>query len=164
MALLNKVWREGEFVPAGAEPGLTVGRDWRNATEIQVVQEIARQRFPYPNAEQPDFATHINVPSRSMGVRGRGGAMLFPDIVVVNSHTTEAQMLAEVETVRDLNEAPDLAEKWSAFCAAGPFYLFVPMSHLDRARTLLKSAKIKPAGLRAWRRMVGLGYTDTVNV
>lgn len=164
MALVNKAWREGEFVPPGAEPGLNLGKPWLNAVEQRAVEQIARQRFAYPTPSDPDLKTYANVPAHTLGVRTESGDMVFPDIVVVDSPTTEVRMVAEVETVRGLLESPDVAEKWRAFTGVGPFYLFVPMALLDVVRAKLKQAGVKPAGLRTWRHMAGMDYTDIVEV
>jgi hypothetical protein len=164
MALVNKMWREGEFVPPGAEPGLTRGFAWRDAVEIREVDQIARQRFRFPDATEPDLQTYTNLPERTVGVRDESGALVFPDIVVIDRRTTEAKMLAEVETARSLEETPDLVEKWRAFCSLGPLYLFVPMARLDEAKSLLSSAGVRPAGLRTWRHMAGMNFTDIVDV
>lgn len=164
MALLNKAWREGEFVPPGSEPGLTLGREWRNTGEERAVEQIAQQRFAYPTADQPALKTFVNIPQRQLGVRSASGDLLYPDIIVMDDRTTEVHLLAEVETVRSLQESPDLPEKWQAFAATGPFYLFVPLSCLDRARKQLKSLRSKPAALRTWRHMAGMNYTDVVEV
>jgi len=164
MALVNSAWREGEFVPAGAEPGLTRGFSWRNATEVRTASQVARQRFSYPAPNEPDWKTYTNVPDRTLGVRDGSGSLVFPDIVVIHSQTTEVQLVAEVETVRSLEEENDLGEKWRAFASVGPLYVFVPISHLDRARAKLHEAKVKLAGLRAWRYMAGMDFTDVVDV
>ncbi|MGI8551780.1 MAG: hypothetical protein ACR2PL_13490 [Dehalococcoidia bacterium] len=164
MALVNRAWREGQFVPPGGEPGLTNGRDWRDVIENRAVEQIAQQRFNYPSDAEPDLQTSTNLPERSLGVRSAVGDLLFPDIVVMNVRTTEVRMLAEVETERSLQKEADLVEKWQAFNAVGPFYLFVPTADLDNTRRLLKRAGIKPAGIRAWRHMAGMNYTDIVNV
>ena len=164
MALVNRVWRQGEFVPPDAEPGLTRGFAWRDATETREVGQIARQRFAYPDAKEPNLRTYTNLPDRTLGVRDRGGAMVFPDIVVIDARTTEVRMLAEIETVRSLEEVDDLAEKWRTFVGLGPLYLFVPMSHLDQARRILRENKLRPSGLRAWRYMAGMDFTDVVDV
>ncbi|MFI5461712.1 MAG: hypothetical protein ACHRXM_40525 [Isosphaerales bacterium] len=164
MALLNKVWRESEFVPSGAEPGLTKGFPWRDAVESRTVAQIARQRFGYPDASNPGLQTYVNLPDRSLGVRDTTGSMVYPDIVVVDSRTTEVRILAEVETVRSLEDAADLMEKWKAFSRLGPLYLFIPMSRLDEARSRLKTAGVRPAALRAWRYMAGMDFTDIVEL
>jgi hypothetical protein len=164
MALLNKAWREGEFVPPGAEPGLTEGSSWRDAVELRAVTQIAATRFNFPSAGDPDLRTAVNIPERQLGVRGSSGDLLFPDIVVMDTRTTEVRMVAEVETVRSLHDAPDLPEKWQAFLSVSPFYLFVPMSEIEATRARLKLARLKPTGLRAWRHMAGLDFTDVVDV
>lgn len=164
MALVNKAWREGEFVPPGAEPGLTIGRPWREAVEIRAVTQIAQSRFNFPSAAEPDLKTSVNVSEHRLAVRTSSGDLLFPDIVVMDNRTTEVQMVAEVETVRSLQESSDLTEKWRAFIGAGPFYLFVPTSEISATKAKLKQAKLKPAGLRAWRHMAGMDYTDIVEV
>jgi hypothetical protein len=164
MAIDNKAWRQGEFVPPGAEPGLTRGFAWRNAIEAREVAQIARQRFAYPNDAEPTLRTYTNVPERTLGIRDDTGALLFPDIVVVDGRTTEVKLLGEVETTRSLNEEADLEEKWRTFASLGPLYLFVPMALLDSARRRLKKAGVRLAGLRAWRYMAGMDFTDIVDV
>jgi hypothetical protein len=164
MAISNKVWREGEFVPQASEPGLTVGFAWRDAVEVQAVKQIAGQRFPLPSVGEPNLQTYINLPDRSLGIRAEGGSMVFPDIVVIDSPTTEVNMIAEVETVRSLGDGADVVEKWRTFCSLGPLYLFVPLAHLDKARALLRENKVRLAGLRTWRHMAGMDFTDIVDI
>lgn len=163
MALVNKAWREGELVPPGSEPGLNASMPWRNATEEKVVAQIAQQRFGYPNGERPDLKTYVNMPDRKLGVRADPGGVVFPDIVVVDAQSLDVRMLAEVETVRSL-QAADVIEKWRAFAGLGPLFLFIPMATLEQARGMLKRAKLKPAGLRTWRHMAGMDYTDVIDV
>lgn len=160
MALVNKVWRESRFVPPGDEPGLTTGREFAENQQLRAITEIAQARFPYPNREHPDFKTYQNQPDHTVGIRV-GGELLFPDIVVMNSSTTEVEIVAEVETARSLR-LEDVVEKWKAFGAAGPFYLFVPMSELDRARSLLKGTDVRLAGLRAYKHNLGQRKVEVV--
>lgn len=162
MALVNKAWREGEFVPPGAEPGITKGFGWRDAVETRAIEQIARQRFGYPSTSYPDLKTYTNLPSRTLGVRDAAGSMVFPDIVVIDAKTTEVHLLGEIETVRSLEESDDLAEKWRAFASNGPLYLFVPLSVLDRAKAKVREAKVGLAGLRTWRYMAGMDFTEVV--
>ncbi len=164
MALLNSAWREGDFVPPGAEPGLTKGFGWRDAVEERTAAQIAHQRFSYPTSAEPDWKTYTNLPDRTLGVRDGSGALVFPDIVVIDSKTTEVNIVAEVETGRSLDEAQDLPEKWRAFASVGPLYLFVPMTYLDKARAKVRTAGVKLAGLRAWRYMAGMDFTEIVDV
>jgi hypothetical protein len=164
MALVNKVWREGEFVPPGSEPGLTHGFPWRDAVETQAVRQIAAQRFPYPGPDGPALQTYTNLPARTLGVRDDDGSLLFPDIVVIDSSTTEVKLLGEVETARSLEEDASVGEKWKAFLRLGPLYLFVPMAKLDVARRLMSNSGVHPTGLRTWRHMAGMDFTDVVDV
>jgi len=164
MAIVNKVWREGEFVPPASEPGLTVGFAWRDAVEITAVKQISAQRFHYPTADDSNLKTYVNLPDRTLGVRAEGGSMVFPDIVVIDTPTTEVHMVAEVETVRSLTESDDLPEKWRTFSSLGPFYLFVPLAQLERARTQIRASKVHLAGLRTWRHMAGMDFTDLVDI
>ena len=91
--------------------------------------------------------------------------MVFPDIVVIDPPTTEVKMMiAEVETVRSLGDGADVVEKWRTFCSLGPLYLFVPLAHLDKARALLRENKVRLAGLRTWRHMAGMDFTDIVDI
>jgi hypothetical protein len=149
VALVNKVWRESRFVPPGGEPGLVTGRPYVELPQHETITLVARQRFPFPSVEHPDFKTYVNQPDHSVGIRA-GNDLLFPDIVVMNSSTTEVEMLAEVETARTLRQ-DDTIEKWRAFTGAGPLYLFVPMSQLERARALLKPLSLRLAGLRVYK-------------
>jgi hypothetical protein len=149
MALVNKAWREGTYVPPGATPGLTNGREYVENVQNSAVQDIARTRFVYPSAAQPELKTYVNRPEHTIGVRSAAGDLLFPDIVVLNTSTTEVYLLAEVETDRSLHE-PDVADKWRAFAGVGSLYLFVPFSRRKRAREQLRAAGVKLLGLRAW--------------
>ncbi len=72
--------------------------------------------------------------------------------------------LPKSETVRSINDGGDLPDKWRAFCSAGPLYLFVPMAVIDKARALLRDSHIRPAGLRTWRHMAGMDFTDVVDI
>jgi hypothetical protein len=164
MAFVNAVWREGEFVPPGAEPGLTKGFAWRDATEARTAKQIAGERFGYPSSDQPNWKTYTNLPERSLGVRDGKGTLVFPDIVVIDAPTTEVSLVAEIETVRSLAEETDLAEKWGAFASIGPLYLFVPLSELDKARSKIRESQVQLAGLRTWRYMAGMDFTDVVNI
>jgi len=154
MALINKVWRESRFVPPGAEPGLTSGREFVENVQNIAVRDIARARFAYPSPEQSGFKTYVNRPEHTVGVRVASGDLLFPDIVVLDTATTEVQMLGEVETTRSLF-AEDVAEKWQAFAGVGLLFLFIPFSQVERARRLLKPLDLRLGGLRSWKHNLG---------
>jgi hypothetical protein len=162
MALVNKVWRESSFVPPGDEPGLVTGREFVENPQRAAIAGIAASRFPYPSKEHPDYKTYVNQPEHTVGIRV-GGELLFPDIVVMNSSTTEVEMLGEVETARSLRAA-DVVDKWRAFSASGSLYLFVPLSELDRARSLLKPLGLRLAGLRAYKNNLGQRTVEVIEV
>jgi len=163
MALVNKVWRESDFVPYGAEPGLVTSRSFVENVQNEAVVAIAGQRFPYPTTAEPALKSYRNRPEHTVGVRAPNGDLLFPDIVVMNTASTEVQMLGEVETIRSLR-ATDVTDKWRAFAGAGQLYLFVPYSQIARARSLLKPLELKLSGLRSWRMNMGQGTVDTLDL
>ena len=159
MAIRNKAWRQGEFVPPGAEPGLTQPFAWRDIEQEKATQDIAKTRFDFPDSKHPTLKTFTNRPARQVGVRldPNGTEMAFPDIVVLEDPSNEVRMLGEVETHRSLRETPehDLVEKWRAFTFLGPLYLFVPLMRVDEVRGILKRHKLSIAGLRSWRYVAG---------
>ena len=159
MAIKNKAWRQGEFVPPGAEPGLTRPFVWRDIEQEKATQDLARVRFDFPDMKNPTLKTFTNRPARQVGVRldPNGTEMAFPDIVVLEDPSNEVRMLGELETHRSLRERPedDLVEKWRAFTFLGPLYLFVPLMRVDEARGMLKRHKLKIGGLRSWRYIAG---------
>ena len=168
MAIRNKTWRQGEFVPPGAEPGLTRPFPWRDIEQEKATVDIARTRFDFPDAGHPTLKTFTNRPARQVGVRIDENArdMAFPDIVVLEDPSNEVQMIGEVETHRSLRETPEaeLAEKWQTFTGLGSLYLFVPLIRLDQVRGILKRHDIKPAGIRAWRYITGQNLLDVSDV
>jgi hypothetical protein len=163
MALLNKVWRESRFVPPGAEPGLTTPRDFFENVQSVAVQELAKARFAYPSADAPQLKTFINRPEHTIAVRGPGGELLFPDIVVMDTTTTEVHLLGELETSRSLR-LPDTAEKWQTFASVGKLLIYVPYGDEDVARSLIRESRVKPMGLRAWKRNLGQNRIETVEL
>ncbi|HZQ36403.1 MAG TPA: hypothetical protein VFD32_10745 [Dehalococcoidia bacterium] len=163
MALLNKVWRESRYVPPGAEPGLTTSRDFFENVQNIAVQELAKERFAYPSADAPQLKTFTNRPEHTIGVRGPGGELLFPDIVVMDTTTTEVYLLAELETSRSLR-LPDTAEKWQAFASVGRLLVYVPYGEEELARSMIRGLRAKPMGLRAWKRNLGQNRIETVEV
>ena len=168
MAIVNRVWRQGEFVPPGAEPGLTKKFVWRDIEQEKAVQDIAKTRFDFPNGRYPNLKTFSNRPARQVGVRldENGREMAFPDIVVLEDPSNEVRMLGEVETQRSLRETPeaDLVEKWRAFTFLGDLYLFVPLLQADNVKKILKRHGIKVGGVRAWRYITGQNLLDVIDL
>jgi len=168
MAIVNKTWRQGHFVPPGAEPGLTKRFAWRDVEQDKATQAIAADRFDFPNANYSTLKTFTNRPARQVGVRldENGQEMAFPDIVVLEDPSNEVRMLAEVETHRTLRETPeaDLLEKWQAFTYLGELYLYVPLMRADHVKKLLKQHKIEVAGLRSWRFIIGQNMLSVIDL
>lgn len=168
MAIVNRAWRQGEFVPPGAEPGLTRPFVWRDIEQDKATVDIAKARFDFPDAGHPTLKTYVNRPARQVGIRSDNHAaeLVFPDIVVLEDPSNEVRMIGEVETHRSLRETPEaeLVEKWKTFAGLGPLYLFVPLMRVDQVRGILKRAGIKVAGLRAWRYIAGQNLLDVSEV
>jgi hypothetical protein len=164
MAISNKTWRQGLFVP----PGLTRRFAWHDIEQEKAVQDIARDRFDFPNAKQPTLKTFTNRPARQVGVRidENQKEMAFPDIVVLQDPSNEVRMLGEVETHRTLRETPEseLLEKWRTMADLGSLYLFVPLMQADAVKGLLKRNKIQIAGLRSWRYIIGQNALDIIDL
>jgi hypothetical protein len=168
MAISNKTWRQGKFVPAGAEPGLTKTFAWRDIEQEKAVQSIAKDRFDFPNSRNPTLKTFTNRPARQVGVRidPDGKEMAFPDIVALEDPSNEVSMIGEVETHRSLRDTPehDLIEKWRTFTFLGETILFVPLMQADDVKAMLKRHKLKIGGLRGWRYIIGQDLIDVSDV
>ena len=52
----------------------------------EMVQHVARIRFPYPDTEHPNWKTYTNHLGKEMGIRDNNN-LYYPDIVVVNTQT-----------------------------------------------------------------------------
>lgn len=165
MAIINKSARAGEFVPPGAEPGLTRRFVWRDADQDKAVHDIAARRFNFPSPDYPTYKTYTNRPERQIGVRLDDGSLAFPDIVVVDRDTA-VRLIGEVETHRSMREQDDpaLVEKWSTLAGLADLYLFVPLDYVDRARRLIRKHRIKVAGLRTWRYIAGQDLIDITDI
>ena len=168
MAINNKTRRQGEFVPKGAEPGLTQRFLWRDADQEKAVRDIAAARFNFPSPSHPTLKTFTNRPARQVGVRidENSREMAFPDIVVLEDPSNEVRMIGEVETRRGLRETPEaeLVEKWKTFAGLGALYIFVPLMRVQDVRAMLKRNKVDIAGLRSWRYIIGQGLIDIKDV
>jgi hypothetical protein len=165
MAIVNKSARLGEYVPRGAEPGLTGRFGWRDADQEKAVRDIAAQRFNFPNPAFPLYKTFTNRPERQIGVRIASGDLVFPDIVVVDRDTA-VRLVGEIESQRTLRDSTDaeLKEKWTAFAGVAEFYLFVPVAALSSARRVIKRHNIHVRRLRTWRYIAGQDLLDVTDV
>jgi len=128
----------------------------------QAIQDIARLYFNFPNEESPSLKTIINSPTPTMPLQDEGGKALYPDIVVVRASDNTPQMVALVEAAATEERA---RERWLP-CARLPlpFYLYVPLEEVERAKALLKRLKIRVTGLRSWRYLVGYKSIEVTEI
>lgn len=167
MAIVNKTWRLGSFVPKGDEPGLTLKFPWRDIEHEKATQAIAKARFNFPEIKYPDLKTFTNRPARQVGVvLGDSKEMAFPDIVVLADPSNEVRIIGEIETARSLRDTPeaDLVEKWREFTFLSETYLFVPLMQVSTVKAMLKRNKVQVAGIRSWRFITGQDKIDIVDM
>ena len=125
------------------------------AAHAAAIKDIARVRFGFPTDRHVDFKTYANTPQRSMGVAMPGGAVGYPDIVVVQDPENDAKLLGEVATAETVTE--DAARKrWLPFAKLAPLYLYVPVGRADDARKLCRDLNVPLVGIRTWRYAAGL--------
>ncbi len=122
-------------------------RDQRHAG---TVAEIARVKFPFPDAEHPDLDTLVNEPKPVMSVGKENGKDLFPDIVVVRRPGQWLTLMAEVETADTVNDESAVNE-WLPYSKVGDLLLYVPAGCVPETKKLCKKYKIKVKGIRTWR-------------
>ena len=133
-------------------------RDQRHAG---TVAEIARVKFPFPDAGHPDLDTLVNEPKPVMSVGKENGKDLFPDIVVVRRPGQWLTLMAEVETADTVNDE-NAVNEWLPYSKVGDLLLYVPAGCVPETKRLCKKHGIKVKGIRTWRfRPVwGLDVTD----
>ena len=136
----------------------------RDIKHDRAVRDIAAARFEFPTREYPNFRTFVNEPQPEMGVRGLEGEALYPDIVVVEQPRNVVRIIAEVETAQTVTEE-EAEREWKLFselCEA--FYLYVPAGWSDEAKRICKKLRIRVAGLRTWRHILGADQIDITDV
>lgn len=115
------------------------------------VGAIAERKFPFPNDENPDLDTLLNIPKRTISVgKSATGEDLFPDIVVVRRPGQWLTMMAEVEMTDTLTDEQALT-RWAPMSLLGDLYVYVPMGQLHEAKKLAKKHGVRIAGFRTWR-------------
>jgi hypothetical protein len=137
-------------------------RDTRERLRLQAVQEIARDRFSFPNERFPRLKTFVNEPEHTMGVTV-DKEVLYPDIVVLQWPEKITQMVAQVESSATVTEQ-QAQDEWLPYSLAGPLYLFVPVGYAQEAKRLCRRFRIRLAGLRTWRFMVGYHSLETTDI
>ena len=140
-------WREGDL-------------DWRRGEEsrraelTKIVNQIARDRFAFPNEENPELQTYVNLPEPQMAIQVQGGIeKLLPDIVVLDKPGGRPKLIAQVESTETLTR--EQAEYvWARLETRDvPLLLYVPSGMASTARDYVKAAGIKNAEIRTWRRL-----------
>jgi hypothetical protein len=134
----------------------------RERLRLQALQEIARERFGFPNERYPHLKTFVNEPERTMGVTV-DKEVLYPDIVVLQWPEKMTEMVAQVEGAGTVTEQQALDE-WLPYSLAGPLYLFVPVGCAQAAKRLCRRHRIALVGLRTWRHMVGFRGLEVTDI
>ena len=131
--------------------------DVERTRAADVVEQIASDRFAYPDAEHPTWQTFQNLPEEQIGVQVRGGGWIYPDIVVVEEPGHFIELVGIVALRHEVTEAVARAH-WLPLSKAGPLYLYVPAGQTGRANRLCNELGIRLAGLRAWKWTRGFGF------
>jgi hypothetical protein len=132
--------------------------EWRRNEEsrgyylTETVQQIARDRFAFPNEENPDLKTFVNLPEPTMGIEVRGsGDKMFPDIVTIVQPGLNPIAIAQVETKETVTRE-QATYVWGRLenedC---PLYIYVPAGMLRRAQDYARAAGLKNIKFRTWR-------------
>ena len=118
----------------------------------ETVQQIARERFAFPNAEYPDLRTYVNLPEPTLALEPRGsGDKLFPDILTVSYPGNRPVAVVQVET-RETVTRDQATNVWAQLeNQDAPVYLYVPAGMLARAKDYAGSAGMKRVKFRTWR-------------
>ena len=135
-----------------------VSDDWRPSEEsrrynlAETVQAIARERFAFPNTENPDLRTFVNLPEPTLAIEPRGtGQKVFPDIVAVAYPGHYPVAIAQVES-RETVTLEQAKYQWTRLQNRDTeFYLYVPAGELARAKDYAKVAGLKRVKFRTWR-------------
>lgn len=137
----------------------SAGIDWRRSEDSRradlagIVNSIAADRFDYPNEENPDFRTYVNLPEPKLAIEVQGGGeKLLPDIVVLDRPGGRPRLVAQVESRETLSR--EQAEYvWSQLQLDDtPLLLYVPAGLAAQAKDYARAAGIKNARFRTWRR------------
>ena len=134
-----------------------VNHEWRRNEEsrrynlVETVEAIARERFGYPNAENPDLRTYVNLPEPTMALEARGtGEKVFPDIVAVSYPGNYPVAVAQVES-RETVTLEQAKFVWTRLQNRNSeLYLYVPAGALAQAKDYAKVAGVH-AKFRTWR-------------
>ena len=135
-----------------------VTKTWRRNEEsrrynlAETVRAIAEQRFAFPNDENPDLRTYVNLPEPTMAIEPRGtGEKVFPDIVAVSYPGNYPVAIAQVES-RETVTLDQAKYMWTRLQNRNAeLYLYVPAGTLAQAQDYAKVAGLKHVKFRTWR-------------
>jgi len=135
------------------------GSAWRRSEESRradlsgIVNTIAADRFAFPNDDNPNFRTYVNLPEPQMAVEIQGGVdKLLPDILVLDRPGGRPKMVAQVES-RETLSREQAKYVWSQLqFDDAPLLLYVPAGLAAQAKDYARAAGIKNTRIRTWRR------------
>ena len=142
-----------------ASPWRIAVSDWRRSEDsrradlLNIVQSIAKERFDFPNANNPDMRTYVNLPKPQMAIEVQGGSRkILPDIVVLDRPGGRPKLIAQVES-RETLTREQAQYVWSELQVKdAPLLLYVPSGLAAQAKDYARSAGIKNIQIRTWRR------------
>ncbi|MBM4416650.1 MAG: hypothetical protein FJ035_10560 [Chloroflexi bacterium] len=143
-------WREGRTNWGRSEES-------RRIDQLRAVAALAEDRFAFPSPQHPDYRTHVNLPTPQLALEfgGGGGEKVFPDILVVRYPGNYPVMVAQVET-RETVTREQATRVWAQLeTREAPLYIYVPAGLGTIAKDYARSAGLRRARIRTWRRQPG---------
>lgn len=122
----------------------------RDQRHVGTVAAIAAKKFPFPNEENPDLETLINIPKPVISVGTYEGRELYPDLVIVGRPGQWLRIMAEVEMDDSVTSESALRD-WLPMSLVGDLVIYVPAGMANEARRLCKKHNVKVKGIRTWR-------------